>query len=97
MGNNIIISWENFSFSYAAIIFIFYIIVDSLYAYYTLSVTGLKPFRAATSSFIMHFIIAFGVISYVGNYLYIVPLAFGSWIGTYVTVKIEKGRIENKK
>lgn len=94
---NLILSWKDFSFSLAAVIFFFYIIVDGLYAYYTLSVTALKPFRAATSGFIIHFILAFGVISYVGNFLYVIPLAIGSWIGTYLTVKMEKEWKGNKK
>ena len=35
----------------------------------------------------MHFLIAFGVLNYVQYYLYVLPLALGSWIGTYIVVK----------
>ncbi len=38
----------------------------------------------------MHFLLAFGVVNYVGNFLYVVPLALGSWIGTYLVVRREE-------
>lgn len=66
-----------------------------MYAYYTLEVTKRKPFSAATTGALMHFLLAFGVISYTDNALYVIPLAIGSWIGTFIIVKREqtlKGR-----
>jgi hypothetical protein len=39
---------------------------------------------------IMHFILALGVLSYVQNYLYIIPLALGSWVGTFLVVNREQ-------
>jgi len=74
----------------ALILFTAYAVVDAMYARYTLSVTKAKPFEAATVGALMHFILAFGVINYVKNYLYIVPLALGSWIGTYLVVRYER-------
>ena len=70
----------------AFIVFIAYVVVDGMYAYYTLAVADKKPVRAATVGALMHFLIAVGVLSYVQNYLYIIPLALGSWIGTYAVV-----------
>lgn len=83
-------SFSNFDFKIAAIIFIAYIIVDGMYAYYTLQVAEKKPFAAATTGALMHFIIAFGVLNHVQNYLYLIPLAIGSWIGTFIVVKRNK-------
>lgn len=74
----------------AFLIFIAYIAVDGMYAYYTLAVAEKQPIKAATVGALMHFLIAVGVLSYVQNYLYIVPLALGSWIGTYFVVKYSK-------
>lgn len=88
---NISSAWLSFDFKIALIILIAYVIVDGMYAYYTLQVTKRKPFSAATTGALMHFLLAVGVLSYVQNYLYLIPLAIGSWIGTFVIVKKEEG------
>ena len=82
--------WINFDIWLAFIIFFAYLIIDGLYAYYTYSVVKKKPFASATTGFIMHFLLAVGVINYVNNFLYIIPLACGSWAGTYLVVYREK-------
>lgn len=84
------LTWSDFNFGIAFLIFAAYLVVDALYAYYTLSVTKRKPFAAATTGSFMHFILAFGVLSYVQNFLYVIPLALGSWIGTYIIVERER-------
>ncbi len=83
-------AWHNFSFQIAIFIFIVYIVVDAMYAYYTLQVTKGKPYSAATIGALMHFLLAVGVLSYVENYLYLLPLAIGSWVGTFIIVKREQ-------
>lgn len=72
------------------IIFVAYMLVDALYAYYTLQVTKKNPYAAATSGALMYFLLAIGVLNYVQNYLYLIPLALGSWIGTFIVVKRER-------
>lgn len=79
--------WQSFDFKVASIVFVAYLLVDAMYAYYTLAVTKNKPVAAASVGATMHFLIAFGVLNYVQNYLYILPLAIGSWIGTYFVVR----------
>lgn len=86
--------WNNFDIFLALFIFVAYFIIDGLYAYYTFSVVKKKPFAAATTGFIMHFMLAFGVINYVNNFLYVIPLALGSWFGTYLVVWMEKNNIK---
>lgn len=71
-------------------VFLAYLIVDALYAYYTLAVTQARPAVAATTGAVMHFLLALGVLSYVQNYLYIIPIAIGSWVGTYLVVRHEQ-------
>ena len=78
---------QNFNPLLAIGIFVAYILVDDMYAYYTLAVVNRKPITSATVGSLMHFLIAFGILSYVQNYLYIIPLALGSWVGTYLVVK----------
>lgn len=80
---------QGFNFLLAALIFAAYIVIDALYAYYTLAVTKRNAFSSANSGLILHFLLAFGVINYVQNFLYIIPLALGSWVGTYFMVKYE--------
>lgn len=87
---NIASAWSNFNFEIALIILAAYVVVDGMYAYYTLQVTKRKPFSAATTGALMHFLLAVGVLSYVQNFLYLLPLAVGSWIGTFIVVKKEQ-------
>jgi hypothetical protein len=81
--------WQSFDFKIALMIFGVYVLTDALYAYYTLSVTKKKPVTSASIGAFMHFLIAFGVLNYIQNYLYVIPLALGSWVGTYAVVRHE--------
>lgn len=81
---------KDFNIFVAILVFIIYTVTDALYAKYTLDVANYKPFRAATTGALIHFFLAFGVINYTQNWLYIFPLALGSWIGIYLLVKREK-------
>lgn len=81
---------RTFNIPVAGLIMIAYAIIDGLYAKYTLDVTNYNEYRAATVGASMHFFIAFGVINYTQNWLYVFPLAIGSWIGTYLMVKRER-------
>lgn len=85
--------WNAFDLKLAVVIFVAYLVVDVLYAQYTLNVVGLKPYSAATMGSLMYLIIAFGVLNYINNYLYILPLICGSWIGTFIVV--ERARRKN--
>lgn len=83
---------QTFRFDIAVGVLILYVILDALYASYTLHVTKLNPTKAANTAASMYFLSALGVVSYVSNPLYLIPLAIGSWLGTYVIVKREKSR-----
>ena len=87
---NITLAWTSFNFEIALGIFVAYVVVDAMYAYYTLQVTKRRPYSAATVGALMHFLLALGVLSYVHNFLYIIPLALGSWVGTFLVVKRER-------
>ncbi len=78
------------------LVFASYILVDGLYAKYTLEVVSLKPYQSATIGSLMHFLLAFGVINYTENWLYIFPVVAGSWIGTYLMVRFEKSKKGSK-
>lgn len=74
----------------ALIVFVIYVLVDGMYAYYTLEVTKRRPYSAASIAALMHFLLAYGVINYTENYGYIIPLALGSWVGTFIVVRREQ-------
>lgn len=75
-------------------VFVAYFFIDAMYAIYTLKVVDKKPFASASIGAVMHFFLAFGVINYVQNYLYVIPLAIGSFCGTYIVVLYEKKRLK---
>lgn len=87
---SIVAAWNEFDVLLALGIFAAYFILDILYVYYTLAVTRLRSIAAANTSLLIYLIAAFGVINYVGNFLYIVPMAMGAWFGTFATVYWEK-------
>lgn len=89
---NIELSLQDFSFLTALLLVGAYIVIDGLYAYYTIQIAKRKALNAASTSAVMHFLLAIGVLNYVHNFLYIIPLAIGSWIGTYIVVKSHHNR-----
>ncbi|QQS20926.1 MAG: hypothetical protein IPL87_05305 [Candidatus Moraniibacteriota bacterium] len=83
-------AYGNFSYSQALLIFFAYVIVDALFAKYTIDVSHLNEYKAAFTGMLTHVLLAFGVINYTQNWLYILPLILGSWIGTFLMIKREK-------
>lgn len=77
---------NDFSWATAALILLVYIVVDMLYAYYIIQVEQRNPLMAAAVSSVLYSLLAFGVVSYSKNILYLFPLATGAFIGTYLTV-----------
>lgn len=75
-----------FEFGTGVAIFIVYLVIDAFYALYTRAVNSSNAIRAATIGAAMHFMLAYGIVSYNKNWLYIFPLALGSWIGTWYIV-----------
>ncbi len=87
-------AWSTFDIGLAFSIFVAYLVVDAMYAQYTLHVTQYREYSAATVGALMHFIIAFGVRNYVQNFLYVIPVALGSWVGTCWAVRREKTKVQ---
>jgi hypothetical protein len=78
---------NDFSLSTAGLIFATYVAVDILYALYIIAVEKRRALAAAAISTVLYSLLAFGVITYSKNPLYLVPLASGAFIGTYLTVR----------
>lgn len=77
---------NDFSPVTAAVIFATYVAVDILYAAYIICVERRRALAAAAISSVLYSLLAFGVITYSKNPLYLIPLAAGAFLGTYVTV-----------
>jgi hypothetical protein len=78
---------DDFSYGTAALILLVYIVVDMLYAYYIICVEERNALKAAAVSSVLYSLLAFGVVSYSKNILYLFPLATGAFIGTFITVR----------
>lgn len=72
-----------------------YLLVDAMYARYTIEIVNENATRAATIGALMHVLLAYGVLSYTQNALYIIAIVIGSWIGTYYVVR--KAKQESKQ
>lgn len=93
MIEKLVWAWNDLDIWLVGAMFVAYFIYDWLYAHYTLSVANLKSTSAATFGAILYTISAFGVLNYVENLLYIVPMVLGGWFGTYWAIKKEKEKI----
>ncbi len=81
---------EEFNLTTAIIIFITYVMIDILYALYVIFVANGKAFLSALVSSGIYGPIAFGVVTFSKNFLYLIPLVAGAFIGTYIVVKFKK-------
>ena len=77
---------DDFSFVTAGMIFGTYVVIDMLYAWYIISVNKRQAVTAAILTSIIYSLLAFGVVSYSKNIYYLVPLASGAFIGTFLMV-----------
>jgi hypothetical protein len=66
------------------------LVTDACWALYMLYVTKKSPVLATSYGVIIHILTAFTVISYTSNFLYLIPLVIGSFIGTCLVVRHSK-------
>lgn len=72
----LLVHWNELSVVVAFLVFVSYIVLDVLFARYTLAVNRLEAVRAATTGSTMYFLLAFGAFNYVNNPLYVVPVFY---------------------
>ena len=77
---------EPFSMVTALCVFLAFFATDWLFTEYTLCIVELRKFKAATIGALITLLGAFGVVSYVANLWYVVPMTIGGWLGTYLSV-----------
>jgi hypothetical protein len=88
--DSLISHYRDFDFKIALMVLAAYFTLDLIYAKYILSVSSKNEYRAATFGVLVNILVALGVISYTNNWMYIFPLAVGSWFGTFCAVKKSK-------
>lgn len=81
---------SDFSWATAWSIFCTYVAIDMMYAWYIIAVGRRRAFTAALLTSIIYSLLAYGVVSYSKNILYLVPLASGAFVGTYITVRFKR-------
>jgi hypothetical protein len=78
---------EPFNWWIAIILFLTYIVIDYLYAVYYIYVGKRAAIKAGIVAAFMYVLLSYGVIAYTKNPWYIVSIALGSFLGTYIAVK----------
>ena len=81
---------DDFSYQTAVLVFVTYFCIDVLYARFTIEVSKKRPFRAAVLSSLLYSLLAYGVITYSHNTVYLAPLVLGAFLGTFVTVRFQR-------
>jgi hypothetical protein len=71
------------------ILFFISILYDIIYTKSVLYISKLNAIPAANLSVILYIIMAYGTINYVKNFINIIPIILGAWIGTYGILKYE--------
>lgn len=71
----------------AVLVFATYVVIDVLYAAYIIAVGDRRAVRAAALSSVIYGLLAYGVVTFSKNIMYLVPLAAGAFVGTYITVR----------
>lgn len=79
-----------FNYLTAIILFATYVFIDMLYAYYVICVGKGESLKAATCSMFIYTLLSYGVVSYSTNIYYIIPIALGAWLGSFIVVEYEK-------
>lgn len=78
---------NDFSWTTALTVFVVYVVFDILYALYVLCVSRKQAVAASAISSALYSLGAYGVMNYLHNMWYLVPLALGAFIGTYIAVR----------
>lgn len=79
-----------FSWVTALLVTLAYIVIDALYALYTIHIQKGNAITASNVGAGMYALMAFGTVTYTTAPVYVIFVAIGSWLGTYFVVKWHK-------
>lgn len=80
---------NDFDIKTAALVFAAYFVIDVLYAFYIIAVNKKQAGVAACMTSGIYTLAALGVMTYSRNPIYVLPLAVGAFLGTYVVVRFK--------
>lgn len=78
---------NDFNWWTALTVFVVYVFFDILYALYVICVSRQQALAASAISAVLYSLGAYGVMNYLHNPWYLIPLAVGAFIGTYIAVR----------
>ena len=78
------------------LLFLVSIVYDIFYTKSVIHISRLDAGAAANLSVLLYLMMAYGTINYVKNFINLIPIAIGAWIGTYGILKYERKQ-RNKK
>ena len=81
---------DEFSVMTAWLVFTAYFVVDVLYSRYIAEVARRRAFRAAVISCFLYALLAYGTISFSRDPRYLLPLACGAFLGTWISVRFQR-------
>lgn len=87
---------ENFNWPIALLIFASYCSFDWLYTVYTLSIVKRRKWLAANIVIGLYLLSAIGIINYVDDWRYILPMCIGGWLGTFFSVWHEERKAKRE-
>jgi len=80
----------HFHLLFAIGLFFIAMLLDAVYAIYTFAMIKYKSLLSGFMSGLVYIFGAVGVVSYVNNKWYLVPLSMGAFIGTIIVIEYEK-------
>lgn len=80
----------HFNILYGVGLFFLAMALDAVYAMYTFALTKHQSALAGIMSGLVYVLGAVGVVSYVSNKLYLIPLSLGAFVGTIIVIEYEK-------
>ncbi len=71
--------------------------LDAVFALYTVAVVNTKALQAASWSLLTYLLYAIGLVNFIENKWYIVPLSLGAFGGAFTVVKWESFKKQKSK
>lgn len=81
---------SQFNILIAVALFAFYLFVEVLDSSLVFSLTQHKSLRSAIVTFLLYITFAVEIAAFISNYLYVIPVALGAALGSYLVVENEK-------
>jgi quinol-cytochrome oxidoreductase complex cytochrome b subunit len=88
---------DGFNPLWAICLAVLYFVVELLDSGLVFSLTQHKAMKSATLTFVLYLVVAIEIAAIITNYLYIIPIAIGAALGSFVAVKHERKKRPLKK